>query len=158
MKHPCTFRAFGKSARFDLSQNYQSGTWHGLLEGVPAEARRGTWTMELTGGAWIYQDNDGFPDGRHREQEPMWSVESHLIHTLARGLWPGGSLGFDTGGHSTADGVQKNVRRNPITWALTPGVPRSRQIGIKFYDSGSRTPEDGRTDLDPVAAAISFMW
>jgi hypothetical protein len=35
-----SFELFGKSARFDLTQAYQSGTWEGLLDGVPARVVR----------------------------------------------------------------------------------------------------------------------
>ena len=40
IKYIRTFELFGKSARFDLSQAYQSGRWTGLLDGVPASADR----------------------------------------------------------------------------------------------------------------------
>lgn len=35
-----TFEVFGKSARFDIMQAYQSGEWTGLLDGAPASAVR----------------------------------------------------------------------------------------------------------------------
>lgn len=35
-----SFELFGKSARFDLVQTYQSGTWKGLLDGVPTSVER----------------------------------------------------------------------------------------------------------------------
>ncbi len=35
-----SFELFGKSARFDLAQTYQSGTWKGLLNGAPASVER----------------------------------------------------------------------------------------------------------------------
>jgi hypothetical protein len=38
-----TFEILGKSARFDLLQAYQSGTWSGLLDGAPASAERDGW-------------------------------------------------------------------------------------------------------------------
>ncbi len=38
-----SFELFGKSARFDFTQPYQSGTWSGLLDGVPASVDREGW-------------------------------------------------------------------------------------------------------------------
>lgn len=35
-----SFELFGKSARFDIAQAYQSGTWSGLLDGVPTTVER----------------------------------------------------------------------------------------------------------------------
>lgn len=38
-----SFELFGKSARFDVTQPYQSGTWSGLLDGVPTSVDREGW-------------------------------------------------------------------------------------------------------------------
>lgn len=38
-----SFELLGKSARLDLTQAYQSGTWEGLLAGVPATVQREGW-------------------------------------------------------------------------------------------------------------------
>lgn len=43
LKYIHAFALFGKSARFDLVQTYQSGTWHGLLDGVPTAVDRDGW-------------------------------------------------------------------------------------------------------------------
>ncbi len=42
-KYIHAFELLGKSARVDLAQNYQSGTWSGLINGVPAAAERDGW-------------------------------------------------------------------------------------------------------------------
>ncbi len=42
-KYIHSFELLGKSARFDLTQTYQSGTWSGLLNGVPASTDRDGW-------------------------------------------------------------------------------------------------------------------
>jgi len=39
-KYIHSFDLLGKSARFDLMQNYQTGTWSGLLNGTPASVDR----------------------------------------------------------------------------------------------------------------------
>jgi hypothetical protein len=41
------FRMLGKSARIDLVQTYQSGTWTGLLAGAPATVNREGWSDTL---------------------------------------------------------------------------------------------------------------
>ena len=40
LKYIRSFELLGKSARFDLTQAYQIGTWTGLLNGAPARAER----------------------------------------------------------------------------------------------------------------------
>ena len=43
-KYIHAFELFGKSARVDLTQQYQSGSWSGLINGVPAATERDGWT------------------------------------------------------------------------------------------------------------------
>jgi hypothetical protein len=43
LKYIHAFDLFGKSARIDLTQTYQSGTWSGLVNGVPASVDRDGW-------------------------------------------------------------------------------------------------------------------
>ena len=42
-KYIHAFDLFGKSARFDLTQTYQSGTWSGSVNGMPASVDRDGW-------------------------------------------------------------------------------------------------------------------
>jgi hypothetical protein len=44
LKYIHAFEILGKSARFDLTQNYQSGSWSGLLNGAPAATERDGWS------------------------------------------------------------------------------------------------------------------
>ena len=53
---------------------------------------RGKWAMELTTAAWLYTDNDEFFNGRHLEQDPFFTADSHLIYTFRPGLWLSASL------------------------------------------------------------------
>jgi hypothetical protein len=43
-----SFELIGKSARFDLTQAYQSGTWDGLLGGVPTTVKREGWADPIS--------------------------------------------------------------------------------------------------------------
>jgi hypothetical protein len=46
-KYIHSFKFLGKSARFDLLQAYQSGTWSGLINGVPTSVDRDGWSDTL---------------------------------------------------------------------------------------------------------------
>jgi hypothetical protein len=47
LKYIRAFELLGKSARFDLAQAYQSGTWSGVIDGVPASVERQGWSDTL---------------------------------------------------------------------------------------------------------------
>ncbi|MCX6878830.1 MAG: transporter [Verrucomicrobia bacterium] len=234
-KYIHSFSLLDKSARFDLLQTFQSGSWSGVLNGVPtaversgwadttlrfavnlygapplsgkefAEYRaahadcetivgaglavvlptgeyfddklinlggnrcvarpqlgivhsRGKWTMELTGAASFYDANDDFWNGNRLEQDPLGSLESHLIYTVRPGWWLGGSAGYDFGGRSSINGAEKNDRRNQLSWALTVGAAITPQVGLKLSYLGTRTQEKVGTNLDTIAVAISVLW
>ena len=47
LKYIHAFGLLGKSARFDLAQAYQSGTWSGVINGEPASVDRDGWSDTL---------------------------------------------------------------------------------------------------------------
>ncbi len=233
-KYIHVFEAFERSARIDLSQGYQDGTWEGLLDGSDVSTSRtgwsdtalrfainllgapplsgeefaayqagldhetivgvgltavlptgyylddrllnlgenrytfrpqigmvhsrGPWSFEVTGSVWIFGDNDEFWNGNHLEVDPLVSLQGHLVHTFAPGLWLGLSAGHDFGGEATVNGIAKDDRRSLVSGAITLGVPVNRKVGLKFGYLGSRTLEDIGADLDTVFVAASVLW
>jgi hypothetical protein len=111
---------------------------------------RGPWTMELTGAAAFYTANDEFWNGNRLEQDPMWSLESHLIYTFSPGFW--------LGERSSINHVEKNDRCNQFSYALTMSASISPQVGFKIAYLGSRTQERFGADLDTLAVAITLLW
>ena len=58
----------------------------------------GNWSFEATGTAWIYTDNDEFFNGNTLEQDPLYTIQGHIIHNHRPGMWTGLSLGSSYGG------------------------------------------------------------
>lgn len=119
---------------------------------------RGHWTGEFTGSVWLYTDNQDFWNGHQLDQDPLASMQGHLIYTIRPGLWLGTSLGYDYGGRSSIDGIQKDDLKSVVSWGLTCGVSVSRSMGFKFGYIGSRTQRDVGADLNHLVAAFSVMW
>jgi hypothetical protein len=67
--------------------------------------RRGKWTAELTGEAAFHTDNDDFFNGNKLEQDPLYFIHAHLIHTFRPGLWLGAGVRYDHDGESTINGI-----------------------------------------------------
>ena len=40
---------------------------------------RGKWSMELTGAVWLYTDNNDFFNGNKLEQDPYYTIQTHLV-------------------------------------------------------------------------------
>jgi hypothetical protein len=119
---------------------------------------RGRWSMELTGEVWIYTDNNDFFNGNKLEQDPLYTVQTHLVYTFRPGLWVSVGAGYGYGGESTVNEVEKDDRRGNLAWALSVGYPITRQLGIKVGYLGRRAQEPVGQDSDSIAVAFSIFW
>lgn len=119
---------------------------------------RGPWSMELTGAAWLYTDNNDFFIDKTLEQDPLYTVQMHLVHTFRPGFWASGSLGYAYGGKSTINGEDKNDRKENLAWALSLGCSITRQVGVKVIYLGTRTQQSLGQDTDSIAVSFSFLW
>jgi len=119
---------------------------------------RGKWSIELTGAAWIYTDNDEFFNGNKLEQDPLYTIQAHLVHTFRPGIWAGASVGYGYGGESTVSGVEKHDRKGNLAWALSFSYPITRQLGVKVAYIGTRTQESVGLDSDTIAVGCSIFW
>lgn len=90
-------------------------------------------------------------------QDPLYTIQTHLIYTFRPGFWTAASAGYGYGGKSTVSGVEKNDRRENLAWALSFGFPITRQLGIKVIYLATRTQESIGQDADSIAApSLSF--
>ena len=65
---------------------------------------RGKWTYETTIAAWCYTKNDDFWDGNELEQDPFYTIQTHLIYTYKPGVWASASIGYGEGWTIPASG------------------------------------------------------
>ena len=119
---------------------------------------RGKWSLDLTGAAWIFTDNDEFFNGNKLEQDPLYTLQGHLIHTFRPGLWAAAGAGYAYGGQSTVNGVEKDDRKGVLAWSLSLGYPITRESGVKVAYIGSRTQESVGSDTDTIVVAFSILW
>jgi hypothetical protein len=119
---------------------------------------RGKWSMELTASVWLYTDNNDFFNGDKLEQDPYYTSQFHLIYTFRPGLWASAGAGYGYGRKSTVSGVEKNDRRENLGWALSFGLPITRQLGIKFAYRAIRAQESIGQDSNDIGATFSIFW
>jgi hypothetical protein len=119
---------------------------------------RGKWSLETTGTVALYSDNDDFFNGKKLEQDPLYSLNGHLIYMFRPAVWASASAGYDYGGESTIDGEEKDDRKQNLAWALSFGFPLNRHLGVKVAYVGTRTQEDTGVDSDTLAVGFSAFW
>jgi hypothetical protein len=117
--------------------------------------RLGPVTLELAGGVRFYTDNDDFLGGKVREQDPIYSVQGHLIYSFSYGIWAAVDGTFYTGGRTTVDGVKGNDLQENSRLGATLSFPVNRYNSVKLYFS---TGVSTRTGSDFDAAGIVWQY
>ena len=117
---------------------------------------RGKWTVDLMTEIAFFTDNDDFYGGNKREQDPLFIAYGSLTYTFNPGHWLAFSAGFDYGGESTINGVDKDDRRQDTGGALTYAYPLSRSSGLQFSYISTRTQESLGNDTDTIAVGLAI--
>jgi hypothetical protein len=118
----------------------------------------GKWSAELNGEVAFYTKNDDFFNGNTLEQNPLYIIHGHFIHTYKPGQWVSVSAGYDYGGENKINGVYKNDKTQNIGWKLSYAHPINRSVGINFFYLGTQTQESTGLDSDTFAVSTSFVW
>lgn len=119
---------------------------------------RGKWSMEVTGAAWFYTDNDDFFNGNRLENDPFYTIQAHVVYNFRPGLWGAASAAYGYGGESTVNGQAKRDRRGNLLFALALGYPITQRFGVSVRYIGSRSQESVGHDSDQIVVSFSVFW
>ncbi len=117
----------------------------------------GPWTLELSTAATIFGDNDNFYGGQLREQDPIYSLQGHLIYGFRSGIWAALTGTYFTGGRTTVDGVESDDLQKSSRVGATLAFPVDRHHSIKLYATTGLSIRTG-TDFDAIGAAWQYRW
>ena len=113
------------------------------------------WLLETDVGAWFFADNDDFL-GTTREQDPIYSLQFHLIHRFSPGFWASLNATGYKGGRSTVGDLKLNDVQRDSKWGVTFVFPLARAHAIKTsYNTGSTN--DSNEDFDVFTISYQFL-
>jgi hypothetical protein len=119
----------------------------------------GHWTFEATGSAWFFGDNDDYQaPGRELEQDPLYTLQLHAIHTFRPGLWASLSGAYGYGGRAIINNVANPNKQGNLLWAVSFGFPIDRRQGVKIAFQRGHTTEETGVDYNRLILAYSLMW
>jgi hypothetical protein len=110
--------------------------------------------LELIPAITFFTNNDNFFGGKTLEQDPVYSVQGHLIYEFFPALWASLNATYYTGGRTTIDG-EKGEQQENVRLGLTAALSLSRHQSIKLYGS---TGVYNRTDNDFWAVGIAWQY
>lgn len=117
----------------------------------------GAWTVEVAPGATLFTDNNDFNRGGTLAQEPVYSVQAHLIHSFKSGTWLALDGTYFTGGRTTVNGVKGDTLQTNTRVGLTLALPVDRYNSVKIYGSTGTSSRTG-ADFNGVGIAWQYRW
>jgi hypothetical protein len=120
--------------------------------------RMANWSFELTGAVAFFTDNDEFFNGNKLKQDPLFTLDSHVVYTFRSGFWSALSVGLAAGGETSVNGNDKNDRREDVGWALSAGYPITNWLGVKVAYIDSRRRARVGNDSETIAVGLTASW
>jgi hypothetical protein len=117
----------------------------------------GRWTLEGTAAVTLFTDNDDFYQGRTRSQDPLYSLQGHLIYGFRSGVWGALDGTYFAGGRTTLDGLLNNDLQQNWRVGATLAFPVNVHNSIKLYGSSGVSARTGN-DFDLVGIAWQYRW
>jgi hypothetical protein len=117
----------------------------------------GPWTLEFQAAVTIFTDNDNFFGGNTRSQDPLYSLQGHLIYGFRSGVWASVDATYFAGGRTTVNGVLNNDLQQNWRLGATLALPVDRANSIKFYASSGVAARTGN-NYDLIGVAWQYRW
>jgi hypothetical protein len=117
----------------------------------------GRWTIEGQLGVIFFTDNDEFYNGHRREQDPIASLQGHVIHAFESGQWISVDATYFAGGRTTVDGALRNDLQQNWRFGLTYAVPLGRLDSIKVALSSGVEARTGN-NFDLLGVFWQHRW
>ena len=99
---------------------------------------------------FFFTENDEFFGGTTREQDPLYALQSHVIHTFPNRWWASLSAGYNWGGESEIDGDSKDDEQGNLLSAIATGLPIGKRQALKLVYLVNDTQKDVGSDTQSV--------
>ena len=117
----------------------------------------GRWTFETTAAVTLFTENKDFFGGHSRSQDPLYSLEGHVIYGASSGIWGSLDATYFAGGRTTLDGTLGNDRQQNWRLGGTLAFPVNRYNSIKLYASSGVSARTGN-NFDLAGIAWQYRW
>ena len=117
----------------------------------------GPWTLESQAAATFFTDNRDFFGGNTRSQDPIYSLQGHVIYGSRNGVWGSLDVTYFTGGRTTLNGVEGDDLQQNWRVGGTLAFPVDINNSVKLYASkGVSARTDNNYDL--IGIAWQYRW
>ena len=117
----------------------------------------GAWTLEGAAAVTLYTDNTDFFGGNTRAQDPLYSIQGHVIYSFRGGVWASGDATWFAGGRTTLNGALRNDLQQNWRVGGTLAFPIDRYNSVKIAASSGVSARTGNS-FDLIAVAWQHRW
>jgi hypothetical protein len=117
----------------------------------------GPMTLELDAGVTFYTPNDDFLGGKEKQQEPIYSLQGHIVYTFKYGIWAALDGTYYRGGRTTVDGVRGDDLQENSRFGITLALPVDRHHSVKVYGSSGVLTRVGSA-FNTLGIAWQYRW
>lgn len=113
---------------------------------------------DLYGGVWLFTANDDYyPGGLHRTQDPVVTLQAHVSYTLKPRLWVAFDSTWYSGGSSQVEGGHPSTSQNNSRAGVTLSMPVGRRYSLKLAYGSGVIVRTG-TNFTTYAVAWQALW
>ena len=121
---------------------------------VPA----GRWDFDAYLGVWLFARNDDFfPGGQTRSQDPLVALQGHASYTIRPRLWLAVDATWYEGGGARVEGGDPVGGVNNSRLGVTLSLPAGRHQSFKVAYSAGLVVRTG-TDFRTLSVGWQWLW
>lgn len=117
----------------------------------------GAWTAEVAPSITFYTPNTNFNNGRKFQQDPLYSVQAHVVYAFRNNMWLAADATYFAGARTTVNGVEGDNRQANTRGGLTLAIPVDRSNSIKLNISGGTSSRTG-SSFTLFGIAWQYRW
>ncbi|HEY7212904.1 MAG TPA: transporter [Bryobacteraceae bacterium] len=117
----------------------------------------GKWDFEAAFGVWLYTRNSNFYGGTLRTQDPLGSIQIHVVRVLPHRCWLAFDGTFYSGGRTQIGNIAKADYQGNTRFGATFGIAVGPRQAIRFAYFDGATTRIG-TDISSISVAYQIAW
>jgi hypothetical protein len=117
----------------------------------------GPWSVDMAAAVAIFTDNTDFLEGGTLAQDPLYSVQGHIVRGFRSGVWVALDGTYYWGGKTTVNGVRTDTLKKNTRVGLTVALPVDARNSVKVYGSTGVSSRTG-DKYDGLGIAWQYRW
>ncbi len=144
--------------QYDSSKVVNLGTNRWAVEPeIGISKKLGPWILEGALAVTFFTENDDYFGGSTREQDPIGSLQAHVIYSFPNQIWLAFDANYYAGGATSVDGEELDDEQANSRYGLTLALPIDRRNSIKLYGSTGAFARRG-TSFDLLGIGWQVRW